>query len=186
MDYRLARGAESPAPLAGVTLPRAFTAEQSGPALALRVPGENVACTDPSQSVLQSMHDAWLPLPDTLIIGREWTDTVKTLTCRDGLTLHGSAVRHFRVVRGEIAEGNRLVVLIDRIARNSVTGEGEQFGERVALRGDGSGTLRYVLDPLAGRLLRAEGSASLVLSFKSSRRNQQVRQETRTTISWLP
>jgi len=185
-DYRLALGGAPATPLAGLTLPHAFNAERLEGALAFRLPAEAAACTDPSHSVLQGMHDAWIPLPDTLIVGREWTDTVRTLSCRERVLLRGTSVRRFRVVRGEIEDGSRVVVLIDRIARTRVAGEGEQFGEPVSLSGDGSGTLRYVFDPVAGHLLRAEGTSSLAVNFSSARRKQRVQQEARMTIKWLP
>ncbi len=187
-DYRVGVGGAPTVVPAGLQLVRAFTAEasaQGGP-LSFRVPIESTACTEPTLSALQGLHDAWIPVPDTLAVGREWTDTVQTLSCRDRIPLHGTAVRRFRVVRATTEDSARVVVLIDRISRGRMAGDGEQFGERVSLTGETSGTMRYMVDPATGRLLRAAGTASLALSLKSSRRNQQVKQESAVTISWPP
>lgn len=186
VDYRLAVGRAPAAPLSGLTLPHAFSAETVDGSLALRFPAEAAACTDPSHSALQSMHDVWIPLPDTLRVGQEWSDTVRTLSCRERVMLRGVSVRRFRVVRGDVENGNRLVVLIDRIARTRLTGDGDQFGEPVTLAGEGSGALRYVFDPLLGQFVRAEGTASLSMSFSSARRKQRVQQDARIAVRWTP
>jgi hypothetical protein len=185
-EYRLGVGSAAPTPLPGLTLPHPFNAEGVDGALTLRYPAEANACTDPAHSVLQTMHDAWIPLPDTLVVGREWSDTVHTLSCRERVLLRGTSVRRFRVVRGEVTDGSKLVVLIDRIARSRLTGNGEQFGEPVSLMGDGTSTLRYVFDVATGRVMRAEGTSALAVNFTSARRKQRVQQDARITIAWLP
>lgn len=187
-DYRVSVGAATPAVPAGLSLGRAFSAESGVPKgeLVFRLPSEASACTDPMLSVLQGMHEAWIPLPDTLVVGREWSDTVHTLSCRDRIPLRGTNVRRFRVVRGDVVDGSRVVVTIDRVSRGRLAGEGDQFGEHVSLAGESSGTLRYVLDPVTGSLVRATGTASLAMTLTSSRRKQQVRQESQLTLAWAP
>lgn len=187
-DYRVALGASVPTTPAGLQVGRPFSADVSAPysELIFRLPAESSACTDPTLSALQGLHDAWIPLPDTLVIGREWSDTVHTLSCRDRVPLKGTSVRRFRVVRAEVEGDSHVIVLVDRIARGRLTGEGEQFGERVAIEGESSGSVRYTVDPAVGRLVRASGTSSLTFSLKSKRRNQSVRQESSVTLSWAP
>ena len=171
---------------AGLSLPRPFSATDSGGAgLGFRVPAEGSACTDPAFSVLQGLHEAWIPLPDTLVMGREWSDTVRTVSCRDRVPLRGVSVRRFRVVRGELQDG-RVVVMIERRAKGQVAGSGDQFGERVELDGSSSGTVLYALDASSGRLLRASGTSLVELRFKSRRRNQRVRQESELSFVFRP
>jgi len=185
-DYRVGVGGAPMAALAGLQLARPFSAEgTANRSLTFTLPKEGSACTDPAFSVLQGLHDAWISLPDTLVPGREWSDTVQTFSCRDRVPLRGTAVRRFRVGRAEIESGLRVIVLIDRTIRGRLTGNGEQFGEQVALSGESSGTMHYAVDPTAGRLLRATGNATLNLSLKSSRRHQAVKQESSLVLTWI-
>jgi hypothetical protein len=186
-SYRVAVGGAAPAVPAGLKLARPFTAEAlpADGTMAFQLPAESSACTDPALSVLQGMHEAWIPLPETLIIGREWSDTTRTLSCRDRLAVRGVNVRQFRVQRADV-ENSRVVVTIDRRAKGRMTAEGEQFGEAVSLSGESNGTMRYVLDVASGRLLRATGTSWLDFSFKSRRRNQRVQQSSELTLAWKP
>jgi hypothetical protein len=187
-DYRVALGGAVPAVPAGLQLARPFSAAPTSGnrELSFRLPAETSACADPALSALQFMHDVWITLPDTLRAGRAWSDTVHTFSCRDRIPLRGVSERKFRVIRGEVVEGGRVVVTIERSARGTLTGDGEQFGEHVVLEGTSNGTLHYLVDPATGQLLHATGNTSLALSLKSRRRNQTARQESRMTINWVP
>lgn len=186
-DYRVTVGSSAPAVPAGLTPARPFTAEASAAdgIMAFQLPAEGSACTDPALSVLQGLFDAWIPLPETLTMGREWSDTARTLSCRDRLVVHGVTVRQFRVQRADVENG-RVVVTIDRRAKGRMTADGEQFGEAVSLGGESNGTMRYVLDVASGRLLRASGTSWLDFTFKSRRRNQRVQQNSELTLTWKP
>lgn len=187
-DYRVSVAGAPPTSPAGLQVNRPFSAARSGAAsgFVFTLPAEGSACTDPALSVLQGLHDAWLPLPDTLAIGREWTDTVQTLSCRDRILLRGVVIRRFRVQRAEVENGTRVMVTIDRTSRGRVSGAGEQFGEPVSLEGESRGTFRYVVDPALGRPVRASGTSLLTLAFKSRLRNQAVRQEGALEVAWVP
>lgn len=186
-DYRVAAGSSVATVPAGLALTRPFTAEASPTdgVMMFLLPAEGSACTDPALSALQGLYDAWPAVPDTLAIGRQWSDTVRTLSCRDRLALRGVNVRRFRVARADVENG-RVVVTISRQSKGRMTAEGEQFGEAVSLGGETSGTMQYVLDVVSGRFVRATGSASLDLTFKSRRRNQRVKQESELTLTWKP
>lgn len=187
-DYRVSIAGAPPAAPAGLQANRPFTAVRTSTSggLSFTLPAPSSACTDPTLSALQGLHDAWIPLPDTLAIGREWADTVRTLSCRDRIPLHAVVVRRFRVQRAEVEAGTRVVVTIDRTSRGAISGAGNQFGEPVSLEGESSGTLRYAIDPAIGRPVRASGTSLLKLSLKSKLRNQAVRQESALTLSWVP
>lgn len=187
-DYRVSVGGAPPAAPAGLQVNKPFSAARSttNTGLAFTLPAESSACTDPALSALQGMHEAWIPLPDTLVIGRAWADTVHTLSCRDRIPLRGVVVRRFRVLRAEVEGGARVVVMIDRTSRGTISGAGDQFGEPVLLEGESSGTLHYVVDPALGRPVRASGTSSLKLSLKSKLRNQAVRQESALTLTFVP
>ena len=184
-DYRVAVGGGAAAAPAGFAPNRPFVAEES-PAdgsLAFVLPVASSACTDPALSALQGLHDAWVPLPDTLRPGLEWSDTAHTLSCRDRLPVRGVSVRQFRVQRADIENG-RVILLIDRRSKGRMTADGEQFGEQVSLAGENTGVMHYVLDVASGRLLQANGTSSLDLTFKSRRRNQRIKQVSEVTVTW--
>lgn len=143
-DYRVAVGNSAATVPPGLTLSRPFTAEASATdgVMAFLLPAEGSACTDPALSALQGLYDAWIPVPDTLVIGRQWSDTVRTLSCRDRLAVRGASVRQFRVVRADVENG-RVVVTISRQSKGRVTAEGEQFGESVSLGGETSGRMTW-------------------------------------------
>ncbi|MDP1859459.1 MAG: hypothetical protein Q8K82_12345 [Gemmatimonadaceae bacterium] len=187
-DYRVSIGGAPPAAPAGLQVNRPFSAARAAASegMSFTLPVESSACTDPALSALQGLHEAWIPLPDTLVIGQEWADTVHTLSCRDRIPLRGVVVRRFRVQRAEVEAGTRVVVTIDRTSRGRISGAGDQFGEPVVLEGESSGTLRYVVDPALGGPLRASGTSSLKLSLKSKLRNQAVRQESALTLTFVP
>ncbi|MFA6165581.1 MAG: hypothetical protein WC700_03125 [Gemmatimonadaceae bacterium] len=187
-DYRVSVGSAPPAAPAGLQANKPFSATRTGASapLSFTLPAESSACTEPSLSALQGMYDAWIPLPDTLVIGREWADTVHTLSCRDRIPLRGVVVRRFRVQRAEVEAGTRVVVTVDRTSRGRISGAGDQFGEPVSLEGESTGTLRYIVDPALGRPIRASGSSSLKLALKSRLRNQAVRQESALTLTFDP
>lgn len=187
-DYRVSVGGAPPAAPAGLQVKKPFSAARTGAAagLSFTLPAESSACTDPTLSALQGMYDAWIPLPDTLVIGREWADTVQTLSCRDRIPLRAVVLRRFRVHRAEVEGGTHVVVVIERTSRGRISGAGDQFGEPVALDGESSGTLRYIVDPALGRPVRASGTSSLRLSLKSRLRNQAVRQESVLTLTFVP
>jgi len=187
IDYRVAVGGAVPAAPAGLALRHPFTADAAPTegTMAFRVPLASSACTNPALSVLQGLYDVWVPLPDTLRVGREWSDTVRTLSCRDRLAVLGTIVRRFRVARAASEDG-KAVLMIDRRSKGQLMADGEQFGEPVTLRGEHTGTMHYVLDAASARFVRAEGTSSLDLTFKSRRRNQRVKQESELTLVWAP
>ena len=187
-DYRVSVGGAPPAAPTGLQVNKPFSAARTAASVGLSftLPAESSACTDPALSALQGIYDAWIPLPDTLVVGREWADTVHTLSCRDRIPLRGVVIRRFRVLRADLEGGNRVVVTVDRTSRGKISGAGDQFGEPVSLEGESSGTLRYIIDPALGRPVRAVGTSSLKLSLKSKLRNQAVRQESVLTLTFVP
>lgn len=185
-DFRVAIGTSAPGVPSGLRLPRPFsaTATAATTSLAFVLPAEATACTDPALSSVQGLQDAWVAIPATLSIGQQWTDTVHTLSCRDRVPLRATSVRRFVVRRTEIENGQRVLVVIERSAHGRLTGEGDQFGEKVAITGESSGSMVYLLDPAAGHFVRASGTSALSFSLKSSRRNQNIKQTSVLSLAW--
>ncbi len=183
--FQVAVGAGAATPIAVLALPARFSADIGGATPGFRLPTASNVCSDPSLSVMQGLYDAWVVLPDTIGLRTEWTDTVHTISCRDRIPMHGTSARQFRVARADV-ENDRVIVTIERRARSRMTGDGEQFGEHVTIEAQGESTVRYALDVAAARWLRASGTSTLEMSFKSKIRNQRVKQESRLSVSWTP
>jgi hypothetical protein len=185
-DYRVAFDTAVALVPAGLRLPRPYAAIARGPSAGMHftLPAEPTACTEPTLSTLQGLQEAWVEVPGELRVGLEWSDTVRTVSCRDRVPLHGTTLRRFQVTRGEAGDGQQVLVIIERLARGRLTGDGEQFGEKVVIRGESSGSMRYALDPATGRFVRAEGTGSLEFTLTSSRRTQAVRQQSTVSIVW--
>ncbi len=185
-DYRVAVGTSAPVAPPGLRLARPFsaTAAPGTSSLLFTLPTEASACTDPSLSSVQGLQDAWVAVPSTLSVGQHWEDTVHTLSCRDRVPLTGTSVRWFVVRGAEVENGQRVLVVIERSSRGRLTGEGNQFGEKVTIAGESSGTLTYRFDPVAGQFVRASGASVLSFALKSSRRNQSVRQNSVLSLTW--
>lgn len=183
--FQVASGAGTPTSVAGLTLPARFSVVIGGTGAGFHLPSAANVCTEPSLSVMQGLYDAWTLLPDTLRLRTEWTDTVQTISCRDRVPLKGTSIRHFRVARADVENG-RVMVTIERRAKTRLAGEGEQFGEHVTVDGQGESMVRYALDVQSNRWLRASGTSTLDLAFKSKIRDQRVRQENQISLSWTP
>lgn len=185
-DYRVAVDSSFRMIPAGLRLPRPFSAAANAPlwGMTFTQPPESTACAEPTLSALQGLHDAWVVVPADLRVGAQWVDTVQTLSCRDRVPLRGTTVRRFFVRRGEVRDGRRVSVIIERSSSGLLSGDGEQFGEKIEVRGESSGEMRYDLDPSTGRFVHAEGKATLTFTLASSRRNQRVRQSSSTTLVW--
>ncbi len=162
---------------AGLALPFPFRGDFStrGAQLEFLTPRDAAPCASNPLSIVQSFRDLWLRAPDTLRVGSAWNDSASYVICRDGIPLHASVHRSFRVTRATERDG-RLVLEVARAARTSIEGTGAQFGEAVSITGTGSGELTYQIDPLAGEIVSATGSALLDFSMRSRLRAQAVHQ----------
>lgn len=187
-DFRFAAGSTPLAVPAGLQLGRPFSADVQAPNkhYVFRLPAENSACTDATLSSLQGMHEAWIPVPDTLALGLVWSDTLRTITCRDRIMLRVTAVRRFRVRRATVDSAGRVLLAIERTTSGKLAGAGEQFGEALGIAGESTGTLLYSFDTSEGRLLHADGNSVLTFALTSRRRSQTARQESQVKITWLP
>ena len=72
---------------------------------------------------------------------------------------------------------------MDRTSSVSLVGEGVQFGEKISLAAEGSGTMRIELDPASSTVVAAQGEAELKMTMRGRRRSQELRQHTRIEIT---
>ena len=172
-------------PVSPNTLPLAFSgdARTSGSVL-LSSPTPSCAAPAPAAAVaaaIYSTRDLWFRLPDTLRVGTVWQDTATMVQCRDGIPLHLSAVRSYRVARTEDSDDG-VVVVITRGQHLTLSGRGDQWGEAVSAEGAGDSQMSLRVSASTGALLTAEGTGVLELRFGGTRRMQRVRQTTMTRI----
>ena len=174
----LASGAgREAAPIAGVRFPVTLSGSLPvhGEQLTFTAPSSATPCTSPATTAAHSVRDLWFRAPDTLRVGTTWSDSTRYAICRDGIPLFLRVIRDFRVT-GSAERNGRIVLTVLRLSRTALTGDGDQFGERVSITASGTGELTYEIAPLAGELLRAQGTSTLDLTFRSALRVQQVRQ----------
>ena len=182
-SFRVQAPGRMPATPQSLVLPFAFAGELSPTGQQVSIAAKSVAspCSSPATSVLQSLRDLWFHPPDTLRIRGTWDDTASYIICRDGILLHVSARRVFRVTSASVRDG-RVSLTIQRSSRTTVAGSGQQSGEAVEIAGISSGQMTYDLDPESGELLGASGASSLELKLKSRLRIQDAIQVTETRI----
>ncbi len=179
--YAVGLGGEgelSPPP--GLPLPFVYAAEQASP-------GEMPQLTLPrpddcggGAAAVAALRELWISPPDTLFVGRTWTDSARYLTCRDSVPLSVETERRFTVVGAE-RRGDAPVVLIERQSASRMSGSGTQFGEPLDITAEGSGTMLLSL-ALDGQVIGGEGEAVLRMEMRGRRRAQQLEQRARITI----
>lgn len=181
-DARIALGGDSLAPPRGLTLPYSFTSERRTPRAQpnFLVPAED-ACDSPAAALVHGARESWLSLPDTLWLGRAWSDSTSYVTCRDGVPLTVDVRREFTPTGSRLREGQQ-IVLISRHSSTWVRGEGSQFGEAITLVGVGEGEAVLEVALAGGVVLRGEGSSELRLEMRGRRRLQRLVQESRVVI----
>jgi hypothetical protein len=175
--FRAQSGAAAAATPPGVLLPFAFIGDYSarGRQLTLTTPNAATPCASAQLSVAQAMRDLWFQAPDTLRVGTTWADSASYALCRDGLPLQANVRRTFRITAASDLDGHATVTML-RTSRTSLSGTGKQSGDAVSLDGAGNGELTYLLDPAAGAILSARGTATFDFTLRSKLRTQRVRQ----------
>lgn len=172
------------AALPGITLPLVFSGAAPPPGTQHVLSGRNVP-TDPCQSpapvLLNSIRDLFIPVPDTLTIGRVWSDTGRSESCRGGARLTGSTTRRFSVRGYEVRDGLP-VLLIDQRSTARLRGTATRSGDTTVVEGLGSGTGEIVLDAMTGAIVSATASATLEISIRGAVRSERARQLLRTRV----
>ena len=118
-----------------------------------------------------------LPTIHTLATPNTWTDTLSTSTCRGGALLRITRIASYTRV-----ESPDSTLHIARIAQFQITGNGQQWNQRIEVSGDGTSTDTLRLGGFPLRLLDVAGSSQTRLVFKTELRLQQFIQTSRTHI----
>jgi len=118
-----------------------------------------------------------LPTIHTLATPNTWTDTLSTSTCRGGALLRITRIASYTRV-----ESPDSTLHIARITQFQITGNGQQWNQRIEVSGDGTSTDTLHLGGFPLRLLDVAGSSQTRLIFKTELRLQQFIQTSRTHI----
>lgn len=167
----------APAPMAGATLPSAFAAPETGPGSQYVPTGRPGAdpCGPGAHNALGALRDVMIRLPDTLRIGKEWSDSGRYVTCRAGVLLDLSNTRRFRLVGFELRAGSGVLV-VTRTATTAVRGYTVRGDDTTRVEGAGASTLRYEIDPSTGDVVEATGTGSLDLVVVGRVRSERAHQ----------
>jgi hypothetical protein len=64
---------------------------------AVRFDADSADCSSPAGAIRLLAHDVFVPVPDSLTAGRQWSDTTESVTCRGGARLHSRTISTYRV-----------------------------------------------------------------------------------------
>ena len=162
----------------GVVLPYAFTAAEPRPGVQVSLSGRPVSsdpCASPAQVPLSVIRDLLVRPPDSLSLGREWSDPGAFSVCRDGVRLDAQSKRHFKVTGYETLGGTGFLL----VARTGVTvfgGLSARGDDTTRVDGSGTNTMRYVLDSTTGDVVSASGTGALDLVVRGALQSQRAHQ----------
>jgi len=118
-----------------------------------------------------------LPTIHTTPTQNTWTDTLSTFTCRGGALL-----RIMRVASYTRLQSPDSTLHIARITQFQITGNGQQWNQKIEVSGDGTSTDTLHLGGFPLRLQVVAGSSQTRLVFKTELRLQEFIQNSRTRI----
>lgn len=182
-DYRVRAGADT-----GWRVPRGLVLPATVAARARRglVPAictDNAGCSPELFAATQGWQELWLgDAPRVLVPGATWRDSSDLTVVRDSVPLAVTLVREFEVLDAR-AEGNAVVVRVQRRSTQVLRGEGRQFGEAVQLSGSGEGRVELEVRLPDGEIVSGRGSAMLAMQFSGRRRQQTLEQSSQITIT---
>jgi hypothetical protein len=118
-----------------------------------------------------------LPTIHALATLNTWTDTVSTFTCRGGALLRITRVASYARLQSPDS-----ILHIARITQFQITGNGQQWNQKIEVSGDGTSTDTLRLGGFPLRLQVIAGSSQTRLVFKTELRLQEFIQTSRTRI----
>jgi hypothetical protein len=170
-------------------LPLRFTGTiTSGQLLLQSLPtqSDSNSCDNPESSYLNELHTAIVSLPARIQIGSIWTDTLSTTTCSGSKIPSTMQIIRSYKIRGNVQEGNKALLLIDRDEQIHLSGTGSQNQHQVQLDAEGSGSSAIFLDPRSGSLHMLTATQHLNITLVTSGRSYHFRQEVTQQIALVP
>lgn len=132
----------------------------------------DTACSSRA-AVVQALRETWLAPPARLSIGTRWRDSSAYPICRDGIVLQVQSVRDY-VVEGATVRDGRLAIKVRRSSRTTLEGRGLQFGDSIAVTGEGEATASLDLSLDGAAILSGSGASELRLQMRGRRRTQEL------------
>jgi hypothetical protein len=120
------------------------------------------ACSTVHSLLTTDLRNLVIPLPDSLMPGLIWNDSVSFAGCQAGIPTSTSVARSFRV-KGEVIYEGRPVLEILRTDSAHVDGEGGLEQHSLSIHAAGTGSALYYLDPSTGRVVRLTTDQTLTI-----------------------
>jgi hypothetical protein len=139
------------------------------------------SCDSPAETLVATARDLIVPLPDRVILGSVWRDTVSSTACRGGVALTTTVVRQYEA-RGLAPYVGGQALELARTTELTVTGSGAQYGQSVNVTGQGSGTATLLVDPGGGGLLKSMAETTAALTFTGPRGTTAFTQTARQAV----
>ena len=120
--------------------------------------------------------------PDSVAIGREWSDSGTYVTCRDGVRIDVMSRRRFRITAYERRDSSS-VLIASRTGTITLRGLAVRGDDTTRVDGSGSNSMWYELDATTGHVVAAAGTGSLDLTVRGARKSQRAHQTSALQIS---
>ena len=121
-------------------------------------------------------------IPLELQRGQSWTDSTSTALCSGSIPVTLTALRHYQVI-GEINNGAHIGLLLERLDKTSLAGEGAEGQHRVQLKSEGTGRTELLIDPITGALLEVTGTNTSLVTITTSGRSQKFTQTSKEEVT---
>lgn len=187
--FELLAGLRTSAKQQPVRLPLRFTGTIASGQLLLQplvVQPDSNLCDNPESSYLNELHTAVISLPAHIQAGSTWMDTLSTTTCSGSKIPSTVQIIRAYTVRGNVQEGNKALLLLNRTDQIRLSGTGSQDQHQVQLDGEGSGSSAIFLDPETGTLYKLTATQNVNITLVTSGRSYHFKQEVTQRVSLVP
>ena len=174
-----------PSALPGLVVPYVFAAPDAPPGVQASPAGRPAIqdpCTSTAHVPLGALRDLLIKVPESVTVGRQWSDSGSFTTCRDGVRIEVSSRRNFRVVAYEKRPAGA-VLLVTRAGQTTLRGISVRGDDTTHVEGIGTNSMQYDLDPVTGSVLSASGTGTLDVVVRGALKSQRARQTSATLIS---
>ena len=175
----------APAVLPGLVFPYAFVATEPLPGVQPAPAGQppvSDPCTSTVHVALGALRDVLLRAPDSLYLGRGWSDSGAFVTCRDGVRLDVVSRRQFTFTGFEHRAGAGLL-MVTRSTRTALHGMAARGDDTTRVDGSGTSTLHYELDASTGDVVAANGTGVAEIVVRGATRSESARQTSAVMIT---
>lgn len=167
------------------TLPSSLAGVWTNDSLLIIADSLAATCNPVESALASDLHNLLVSFPSQLSRAMAWSDSVRLDGCQGGIPTIAQIKRYYRVSGDTVYEGSRLVI-VDRTDAILAKGDGAQQQHRLLLSAIGSGSGRYYLDPVTGRVARLSTTQDIGLTITASGKSHNFRQRLKQEFVLAP